>query len=893
MPRLPTKYDLGSPANLDPAKLANPDTGGAAVARGAESIGTAIGGIADDEAKREDALTLLGYQADVTPKREKLVDSFRERNDYQNFEPDFEAQNREISENALANVKNPALRERLALHETIDSRGALRRVLTHKSMLQKQDEYNQANDGMAEISPAVLSAKTPEDALAVITQLKARADVALQGGIVDYHQHHALIDKHIKGTEGVLGRLADDRSYGSPAQQEQNLIDLRNAASRSGVAQDGTSALDFIKSQEGFAPVAKKDFKQYSVGYGSKGAPGETLTREQAQQRLEQDVMPVSEWIGNNVTVPLNPKQATALTSFGYNLGTGKGGLEDLKDDINAGNWDKVAGRMQTFNRAGGKVNDGLIKRRKDEANLLLAGAKEGPPAVPDKGATPTDEGPELPSGKPSSWSDVYAHMDQRTLGHKITNASNAMHATLLQDGKDAVTYARNTGQLPVDDDGRNILQRAQRILKPNQITKIALPIQAALAQHEALNGTGENARPLTELNPDEARKRIYDDYSPDKQAKLGVPYAIADKNQKFLAKTYDKLQDGLVKDPFQYALGGKVGVEGVPKVDFDDSGRLAVSDGNGDIETRAHPLVAQALRLNQGRGPELNLQRSADGSISIAKDADPAARYRAVGNLIEANLAAQDKLGVPQADRRILSLNTAQKLLGSRNFAGMSDAEFSELVTAAHQKAEQAYGPRYATQALHDAVKLVTTRDRLRQAGADAAGALATGRLTLDQLLQGGAASAFGRSGEGYQGDNRPWFGKPDQPQFPTVGDEGERAIENYRHASADQPMVFDPWTGGPLESLRRATNPMGRSDGGAENQHTFGEQAVNGEAAMPGVSVANYPRPTEAHIEWLKKNNDSSARTTFDSKFGGGAARHWLGTMPTRPTTYKGGPK
>ena len=131
------------------------------------------------------------------------------------------------------------------------------------------------------------------------------------------------------------------------------------------------SYVELIKGFEGFSPEAKYDFKQYSVGYGRKGVAGEKAgTPIQEEQKLIAAAKPVVDWIDNNISIPLSPRQRDSLVSFGYNLGTGA--LDKLKDDINAGKLSAVAMRMSTFNRAGGEIQPGLTSRRAREARPFL-----------------------------------------------------------------------------------------------------------------------------------------------------------------------------------------------------------------------------------------------------------------------------------------------------------------------------------------------------------------------------------------------------------------------------------------------------------------------------------------------------------------------------------------
>ncbi len=154
---------------------------------------------------------------------------------------------------------------------------------------------------------------------------------------------------------------------------------------------DPNDPLALIKREEGFAPQAKWDVRQYSGGYGSKAAQGETFTREKAEQYLARDAKPSLDWVAKNVP-NATPGQRSALVSFGYNLGTDD--LDKLLPDIQAGDWPRVAQRMQRFNQAavgpGGSLQplEGLTNRRAREAALILADSGSQPQNASIQGAS-------------------------------------------------------------------------------------------------------------------------------------------------------------------------------------------------------------------------------------------------------------------------------------------------------------------------------------------------------------------------------------------------------------------------------------------------------------------------------------------------------------------------
>lgn len=156
------------------------------------------------------------------------------------------------------------------------------------------------------------------------------------------------------------------------------------------VASGAFDTLGFIRQQEGFRETAYPDGRQTSIGYGTRGRPGEKITRVEAERRLEREAGAVERWIDDNVTVDMTPQQRGALVSFGFNLGTGA--LDKLAGDINNGDWSRVAGRMKTFNKIRdeetGKLvpSKGLTSRRVREAALVSGGA-----SLPEAGTLPEE----------------------------------------------------------------------------------------------------------------------------------------------------------------------------------------------------------------------------------------------------------------------------------------------------------------------------------------------------------------------------------------------------------------------------------------------------------------------------------------------------------------------
>lgn len=134
--------------------------------------------------------------------------------------------------------------------------------------------------------------------------------------------------------------------------------------------------LNFIKKLEGYTPRPKWDFKQFSTGYGTRWQPGQPIgTKADHEAALAREAGAVNSWLDQNVKSPMTENQRAALISAGFNLGTGEKGLGRLLGDLNAGNWDSIASRLPSFNKAGGQVNEGLVNRRAQEVAMLTGQA--------------------------------------------------------------------------------------------------------------------------------------------------------------------------------------------------------------------------------------------------------------------------------------------------------------------------------------------------------------------------------------------------------------------------------------------------------------------------------------------------------------------------------------
>ena len=77
------------------------------------------------------------------------------------------------------------------------------------------------------------------------------------------------------------------------------------------------------------------------------------------------------------VEVPLHQYQFDALVSWTYNLGPTNLKSSTMLKVLNEGKYNEVPDQMRRWNRAGGKVLEGLVKRRDYEARLFAGEISE------------------------------------------------------------------------------------------------------------------------------------------------------------------------------------------------------------------------------------------------------------------------------------------------------------------------------------------------------------------------------------------------------------------------------------------------------------------------------------------------------------------------------------
>mgnify|MGYP003134789563 FL=1 len=111
----------------------------------------------------------------------------------------------------------------------------------------------------------------------------------------------------------------------------------------------------------------------WTIGYGHTKdiVEGMTISKEQAEEMLVDELHEYENYINKYVTVALSQNQFDALVSWVYNLGPANLKASTLLKVLNQGKYEDVPAQIKRWNKAGGKVLEGLIRRREAEACLF------------------------------------------------------------------------------------------------------------------------------------------------------------------------------------------------------------------------------------------------------------------------------------------------------------------------------------------------------------------------------------------------------------------------------------------------------------------------------------------------------------------------------------------
>lgn len=133
-------------------------------------------------------------------------------------------------------------------------------------------------------------------------------------------------------------------------------------------------ASDFVKQWEGRELKAYRCYAGVlTIGYGhTKGVKeGDEISASEAEQLLVEDLTAISDDLNRLVNIGVTEDQYIALLSLAFNIGATALKKSTLLFHLNHKRYDEAAAEFDKWIYAGGKVSEGLKRRRAAERELF------------------------------------------------------------------------------------------------------------------------------------------------------------------------------------------------------------------------------------------------------------------------------------------------------------------------------------------------------------------------------------------------------------------------------------------------------------------------------------------------------------------------------------------
>lgn len=185
--------------------------------------------------------------------------------------------------------------------------------------------------------------------------------------------------------------------------------------------------IDLIKRFEGCRLTAYADpathGEPYTIGYGTtssagvgKISKGMSITQAQAESMLIRSLEAYEQAVMRALTRPPTQHQFDAMVSLAYNIGPGAFAGSSVAGRFNKGDVPGAADAFLMWNKAGGRVMQGLVNRRADERRLFLTGGGAAAPSAPVP-PIPAPVPPAQPETPPAAPPDPGANIAKWVVG--------------------------------------------------------------------------------------------------------------------------------------------------------------------------------------------------------------------------------------------------------------------------------------------------------------------------------------------------------------------------------------------------------------------------------------------------------------------------------------------
>ena len=141
------------------------------------------------------------------------------------------------------------------------------------------------------------------------------------------------------------------------------------------ISQEGISLIKKFEGCEYNAYKCAADVLTIGYGHTKDVKEGDLVTQQEAENLLTKDLEEFEGYVLDAVEMPMSQHQFDAMVSWTFNLGPSNLKASTMLKVLNNGAYEDVPAQIKRWNKANGKVLEGLIRRR--EAEALLFEGKE------------------------------------------------------------------------------------------------------------------------------------------------------------------------------------------------------------------------------------------------------------------------------------------------------------------------------------------------------------------------------------------------------------------------------------------------------------------------------------------------------------------------------------
>ncbi|USA44984.1 lysozyme [Acinetobacter sp. C26M] len=178
-----------------------------------------------------------------------------------------------------------------------------------------------------------------------------------------------------------IGRLSRAKRHAN--KKLSNIATVSDVVEAVGIDSAMTISVDGIRLITSFEDLKLQAYDDgtgiWTIGFGTAVYPNgirvvksDYCSLEQAEFFFQHDLNRFQSTVNDAVTVALSQNQFDALVSLTYNIGQTAFKNSTLLKKLNASDYVGAADQFHVWNKGGGKILKGLVRRREVERNLFL-----------------------------------------------------------------------------------------------------------------------------------------------------------------------------------------------------------------------------------------------------------------------------------------------------------------------------------------------------------------------------------------------------------------------------------------------------------------------------------------------------------------------------------------